>query len=53
MTSIKPITRVIRVMTEEERQASKDRDKKNSWRKCAICGNASKGTWCGFCLEEE
>ena len=53
MTSIKPITRVIRAMTKEERKASLDRDKKNGWRKCASCGNASKGTWCGFCLEEE
>ena len=30
MTSIKPITPVIRAMTKEERQASKDRDEKNN-----------------------
>jgi hypothetical protein len=29
MTSIKPVTPVIRAMTKEERQASKDRDEKN------------------------
>ena len=44
---------MIRPMTEEERKASKDRDEKNAWRKCVSCGNASRGTWCGFCLEEE
>ena len=43
----------IRPMTEEERQASKERDKANGWRKCVSCGNATKGVWCGFCLEEE
>ncbi len=43
----------IRPMNEEERKASKDREKKNAWRKCVSCGNASRGTWCGFCLEEE
>jgi CRISPR/Cas system-associated protein Cas10 (large subunit of type III CRISPR-Cas system) len=48
MTSTK-----IRPMTEEERKASIERDNKNGWRKCVSCGNASKGTWCGFCLEEE
>jgi len=53
MTSIKPIAPVIRAMTKEERQASKGRELKNGWRKCVSCGNASKGTWCGFCLEEE
>ena len=46
MTSIRP-------MTEEERKASVERDKKNGWRKCVSCGNATKSTWCGFCLEEE
>jgi len=30
MTSIKPVTPVIRAMTKEERQASKDRDEKNN-----------------------
>lgn len=43
----------IRPMTPEERKASKDRDEKNKWRKCVSCGNESRGTWCGFCLEEE
>lgn len=43
----------IRPMTPEERKASKDRDEVNKWRKCVSCGNASKDTWCGFCLEEE
>ena len=43
----------IRPMTPEERKAALDRDAKNKWRKCASCGNASRGTWCGFCLEEE
>ncbi len=45
--------RYIRPMTSEERKASQDRDEKNKWRKCVSCGNASKDTWCGFCLEEE
>ena len=53
MTSIKPITPVIRPMAGAERQASKERELKNNWRKCVSCGNATKGTWCGFCLEEE
>ena len=44
---------MIRPMTPEERKASQDRDEINKWRKCVICGNASKGTWCGLCLEEE
>ena len=43
----------IRPMTPEERKAALDRNKKNKWRKCVSCGNASRGTWCGFCLEEE
>ena len=43
----------IRPMTDEERKASKERDERNKWRKCVSCGNASKGTWCGFCQEEE
>ena len=43
----------IRPMTPGERKASKDRDEKNKWRKCVSCGNASRGTWCSFCLEEE
>ena len=43
----------IRPMTKEERQAYKKHDKNNSWRKCVSCGNASRGTWCSFCLEEE
>ena len=43
----------IRPMTPEERKASKDRDEKNKWRNCVSCGNASRDTWCGFCLEEE
>ena len=43
----------IRPMTPEERKASKDRDANNKWRKCVSCGNASRGTWCSFCLEEE
>jgi recombinational DNA repair protein RecR len=43
----------IRPMTDEERKASKEREEKNKWRKCVSCGNASRGTWCGFCLEEE
>ena len=42
-----------RPMTPEERKASLERDEKNKWRKCVSCGNASKDTWCGFCLEEE
>ena len=44
---------MIKPMTDEERKASKDRDVANKWRKCASCGNASKDTWCGLCLEEE
>jgi len=28
-------------------------EKEVEWRKCVSCGNASKGTWCGFCVEEE
>ena len=44
---------VIRPMTPEERKASQDRDEVNKWRKCVSCGNASKDTWCSFCLEEE
>tara|TARA_R110000782_G_scaffold72536_6_gene145280 strand:- start:1566 stop:1751 length:186 start_codon:yes stop_codon:yes gene_type:complete len=40
-------------MTKEERQRSKEREKQNSWRKCVSCGNQSKDTFCGFCLEEE
>ncbi len=43
----------IRPMTPEERKASLERNKKNKWRKCVSCGNASRDTWCGFCLEEE
>ena len=43
----------VRPMTPEERKAAKDRYEKNGWRKCVSCGNASKATWCGFCLEEE
>jgi hypothetical protein len=43
----------IRPMTPKERKASRDRDKVNKWRKCVICGNASRGTWCSLCLEEE
>ena len=43
----------IRPMTPEERKASLDRNEKNMWRKCVSCGNASRGTWCGFCQEEE
>jgi hypothetical protein len=43
----------IRPMTPEERNAAKERHEKNGWRKCVSCGNASKATWCGFCLEEE
>ena len=45
--------RYIRTMTPEERKASLERDKENKWRKCVSCGNASRGTLCGFCLEEE
>jgi len=44
---------MIRPMTPEERKASQDRDEVNKWRKCVSCGNASKDTWCGLCLEEE
>ena len=44
---------MIRPMSDEERKASQDRDEVNKWRKCVRCGNASKDTWCGFCLEEE
>ena len=40
-------------MTLKERKASIDREAANSWRKCVSCGNASKDTFCGFCLEEE
>jgi len=43
----------IRPMTPEERKASQEREEKNKWRKCVSCGNKSRGTWCGFCLEEE
>lgn len=43
----------IRPMTPEERKASKEKYEKNGWRKCVSCGNASKSTWCGFCLKEE
>ena len=45
---------MIRPMTPEERKASQERDEKLiSGAKCVSCGNASKDTWCGFCLEEE
>ena len=44
---------MIRPMTPEERKASLEREEKNKWRKCVSCGNASKDTWCSFCLEEE
>ena len=43
----------IRPMTPKERKASLERDEKNKWRKCVRCGNESRSTWCGFCLEEE
>ena len=43
----------IRPMTPEERQASKERGRKNNLRKCVSCGNQSKSDFCGFCLEEE
>lgn len=43
----------IRPMTQEERKAAQVRANKNGWRKCVSCGNASKSTFCGFCLEEE
>tara|TARA_R100000951_G_scaffold1710_1_gene3373 strand:+ start:503 stop:625 length:123 start_codon:yes stop_codon:yes gene_type:complete len=40
-------------MTEEERKASKEKDKKNNNYKCVSCGNPSNSTWCSFCLSEE
>jgi len=43
----------IRPMTPEERQAARDKDTANGWRKCVSCGNSSRYTWCSFCLEEE
>lgn len=43
----------IRPMTEGERKVLKSSHEVNKWRKCVSCGNASKGKWCGFCLEEE
>ena len=43
----------IRPMTPEERQAARDKDTANGWRKCVSCGNLSKSTWCGFCITEE
>ena len=43
----------VRPMTPEERKAALDREAANKWRKCVSCGNASKGDFCGFCLEEE
>jgi len=47
------IREMIRPMTEDERKAAQERDNNNNWRKCVSCGNASKSTWCSFCLEEE
>jgi len=44
---------MIRPMTEDERKAAQERNNNNNWRKCVSCGNASKSTWCSFCLEEE
>ena len=43
----------VRPMTPEERKAALEREAANKWRKCVSCGNASRGDFCGFCLEEE
>ena len=44
---------MIRPMTPDERQASKDKESQNNWRKCVRCGNQSRDDFCSFCLKEE
>jgi recombinational DNA repair protein RecR len=49
--------RVIREMTDEERQRAKERAKANrtpySENKCVSCGNVAATDFCEFCLKEE
>ena len=45
---------MIKPMTNNERQRSKEKEKANQSRVCVGCGKHTvNDDWCGFCLEEE